>query len=121
MIPGDTADQAQAQLLQIIRRVARTQDPALDIRQSELGQPRPYGDAYGEVTVSVTIEARIDELVNLLAALSSQPEIIATGEVRCGAANPKTKAMSVRLTVSGLVPRRLVPDKKGLSVRGSES
>jgi len=114
LIPGDTAEQAQAQLLQIMRRVVRSQAPPLDIRSSELGQPRGYGDAYARVTVSVNLECRIDELVNLLAALSAQPEAISTDDIRCGAANPKSKVMPVRLTVSGLVPRKLLPEKKGL-------
>ena len=114
LIPGDTAEQAQAQLLQIMRRLAKAQVPPLDIRQSELGQPRSYGESYARVTVSVSLDCRIDELVNLLAALSAQPEIIATDEIRCTAANPKSKLMPVRLTVSGLVPRRLVPEKKGI-------
>jgi hypothetical protein len=115
LIPGDTAEQAQAQLLQIMRRLAKTQFPPLDLRQSELSQPRSYGESYAKVTVSVSFDCRIDELLNLLAAISAQPEIIATDEIRCGAANPKSKSMPVRLTVSGLVPRRLVPEKKGMS------
>jgi len=115
LIPGDTAEQAQAQLLQILRRVSKAQFPPLDLRQSELGQPRSYGESYAKVTVSVSLDCRIDELLNLLASISSQPEIIATDEIRCGAANPKSKVMPVRLTVSGLVPRRLVPEKKGMS------
>ena len=71
-------------------------------------------DAYARVTVSASMDCRIDELVNLLAAISAQPEIISTDEIRCGAANPKSKSMPVRLTISGLVPRRLVPEKKGM-------
>jgi hypothetical protein len=114
LIPGDTAEQAQAQLLQIMRRVVKSQTPPLDIRQTDLGQPRAYGEAYARVTVSASLECRIDELVNLLAALSAQPEAISTDDIRCGAANPKSKVMPVRLTVSGLVPRKLVPEKKGM-------
>jgi len=113
LISGDTADQAQAQLLQVLRRVAKAQTPPLEIRQVELGQPRSYGSAYGQVTVSVTIDCRIDELVNLLATLSAQPETIATDEIRFGMANPKQKSMPVRLTVSGIVAGRLAPQKKG--------
>ena len=113
LISGDTADQAQAQLLQVLRRVAKAQTPPLEIRQVELGQPRSYGSAYGQVTVSVTIDCRIDELVNLLATLSAQPETIATDEIRFGMANPKQKTMPVRLTVSGIVAGRLAPQTKG--------
>jgi len=116
LLQGDSAAQAQAQLLQVLQRVAKVQSPPLEIRQVELGQPRSYGDAYGLVTVSVTIDARIDELVNLLASLSAQPEAVAIEDIRSGAANPKQKTMPVRLTVSGIVPRKLVPLKKGISV-----
>ena len=111
LIPGDTPEQAQAQLLQVLKRVARQQSPPLDIRQVELGQPTAYGDAYGRVTVSVTIDCRIDEMVNYLATLSAQPEITATDEIRFGTSHPKQKNMPVRVTVSGIVARRLIPEK----------
>ncbi len=114
LLPGDTADQAQAQLLQVIRRVAKQQTPPLEMGQVELGRPRTYGSAYGQVSVSITLTCRIDELVNFLAALGAQPELTATEEVRFGASHPKQKTMPVRLTVSGLVARRLIPQQKGL-------
>ncbi len=115
LLPGDTANQAQAQLLQIINRVAKQQTPPIEIRQTEFAQPRSFGDAYGVVTVMVSLDCRTDELLNLVAGLSQQPELIATEELRTGAANPKTKSMATRLAVSGIVPRKLVPEKKGLS------
>lgn len=114
LVAGDTAEQAQAQLVQVLRRIAKAQTPPMEIRQVELGQPKTYGNAYGTVTVSVIIECRIDELVNYLTSLSAQPETIATEEIRFGMANPKQKTMPVRLTVSGMVAQRLVPQKKGL-------
>jgi hypothetical protein len=114
VIPGETADQAQAQLLQVIKRVAAQQTPPLEMGQVELGRPRSYGSAYGLVSVSITLTCRIDELVNFLAALGAQPELTATEEIRFGAAHPKQKTMPVRLTVSGLVARRLIPQQKGM-------
>ncbi len=114
LIPGDTAEQAQAQLLQIVKRVAQQQMPPLDMGQVELGRPRPFGAAYGQVSVSITLTCRIEELVNFLAALSAQPELTATEEIRFGASHPKLKTMPIRLTVSGLVARRLIPVQKGL-------
>jgi hypothetical protein len=114
LIPGDTADQAQAQLLQVIKRVAAQQTPPLEMGQVELGRPRSYGNAYGQVSVSITLTCRIDELVNYLAALGAQPELTATEEIRFGAANPKQKTIPVRLTVTGLVAKRLIPQQKGL-------
>jgi hypothetical protein len=114
LIPGDTAEQAQAQLLQIVKRVAQQQTPPLDVGQVELGRPKPFGTAYGQVSVSITVNCRIEELVNYLAALSAQPELTATEEIRFGTSHPKQKTMPIRLTISGLVARRLVPERKNL-------
>jgi hypothetical protein len=114
LIAGDTAEQAQAQLLQVIKRVAMQQTPHIEMGQVELGRPRSYGSAYGQVSVSITLTCRIDELVNFLAALGAQPELTATEEIRFGSSHPKQKTMPVRLTVSGLVARRLIPQQKGL-------
>jgi len=114
LIPGDTAEQAQAQLLQIVKRVAQQQTPPLEVGQVELGRPRAFGSAYGQVTVSITVTCRIEDLVNFLASLSAQPELTATEEIRFGTSHPKQKTMPVRLTISGLVARRLVPARKGL-------
>jgi hypothetical protein len=114
LIPGDTAEQAQAQLLQIVRRVAQQQTPPLDVAQVELGRPRSFGSDYGQVTVSLTLTCRIDELLNFLAGLSAQPELAATEEIRFGASHPKQKTMPVRLTISGLVAKRLMPARKDM-------
>lgn len=115
IIQAETGPQALAQLLEIIRRVAKAQTPPLDAKSAELGQITRLSDDYGEVQVSVALECRIEELVNLLADLTKQPEVLATKEVRVSLANGKEKTLGVRLTVSGLVPRRLVPEKKGLA------
>ncbi len=115
LIKGDTAPQAQAQLVQILREVARNQSPPLEIKQVELGPAQAFGDSYGEVSVSVTVDGRIDQLVNYLAYLSAQPEIIATDQIRFNNANPKLKTNQVRLTISGLVARKLVPVRKGVA------
>lgn len=113
MIQADTAAQAQAQLLQIFRRVAGAQSPPVEIRTVEMGQVRPLGEDYGEILVPVTFSCRIEQLVNLLAELTAQPELLATSELRVAAAEPKEKALTVRLTISGVAPRRLVPEQKG--------
>jgi hypothetical protein len=116
LIQADTAPQAQAQLLQILRKIGKAQTPGIDLRNSEIGPVKAYGDSYGEVTVSLNFEARIEQLVQLLSDVTAQKEIIGVNDVRIGSANPKEKSMPVRLTVSGLVRRELVPDKKGGSL-----
>lgn len=115
LIQAETAAQAQAQLLQIVRRIANAQAPAVEIRTVEMGQIGPLGQDYAEVSVPVTFDCRIEQLLNLLADLTAQPEALATGEIKISAANAKEKAMTVRLTVSGVTLRRLLPEKKGLA------
>ena len=111
LLAGDTAEQAQAQLLQVIKRVATQQTPPLETGQVELGRAKSFGD-YGQVSVSITVTCRIDELVNFLAALSAQPELAATEEIRFGNSNPRQKTIPIRLTITGLVARRLIPKQK---------
>ena len=115
LLVADTAAQAQAQLLQILRRVARQETPPIDLRGVEIGPVRPLGDAYGEALVSVTIECKIEQLVNLMAQLTSQPEILATTDLRVNTTNAEEKTLGVRLTVSGVIPKKLVPEKKGMT------
>jgi len=114
LLQADTAPQAQALLLQILRRVGAAQAPPLEIRSVEMGQVRPLGEDYGEAIVSVSFDCRIEQLVNLLADMTAQPEMVAANELRINTGDQKQKMLTVRLTVSGVVPRRLVPEKKGL-------
>lgn len=116
LLQAETAAQAQAQLRQIVSRATSRQTPPVDIKASEFGQVKPLGTEYGEVPVSVMIECGMDQLLNIVAELTSQPEMIAVNELRIYSANQKTKSANVRLTVSAAIPKRLVPDRKGGSL-----
>jgi hypothetical protein len=113
IIQAPTAQQAQAHLLETIRRVGKGEQ--IEVRGGEFPELRPLGDDYGEASVSVNFECRIEELVNFLAALTNETELLATDEIRIAAANQKAKTVNVRLTLAGVVPRKLVPVRKGLS------
>ena len=112
LLQADTAPQAQAQLLQTVRRLLRNQAPPVELKSIEIGQARPLGD-YGEVSIAVTFDCRIEQLVQLLADFTAQPEAIATHELRIGQASAKEKVLPVRLSVTGLVARNLIPQRKG--------
>ena len=112
MLLADTAAQAQAQLLQIIRRTGK--DEGIDVRGAEEMKVRPLADDYGEVIVAVSFTCRIDQFVNFLADLANCPELVATSDIRVNSANLKDKSVAVRLALSGVVPRKLVPEKKGV-------
>ena len=113
VIQADTLAQAQAQLVQMVRRLTSAQAPPIEVRQIEIGQARPLGEQYGEIWVPISFECRIEQLVNLLADATAQPELLAVSGLRINAGNPKEKTINVRLTLAGVVPRRLVPEKKG--------
>ncbi len=72
IIQADTAPQAQAALLEIVRRIGK--NDMIDVRGGEFGQPKAFGD-YGLVYATVTFECHIEELVNFLADLSRAPEL----------------------------------------------
>jgi hypothetical protein len=113
LIVADTGAQAQAHLVEMIRTLGRAETPPVEIRSYELGPVRPLGDAYGEAPVAVQIDCRIDQLINLIAALGAQPELITSTDLRVSSTNAREKTVSVRLAFAGVVPRRLVPERKG--------
>jgi hypothetical protein len=110
IIKADTAAQAQAHLLETIRRVASVN--GVDARGAEEMRVRPLAEDYGEVLVAVTFTCNIEQLVNLLAGLANENEILASNELHVSAGDPKLKSIQVRLSVSGVVPKKLAPDKK---------
>ena len=115
IIQAPTAQQAQAHLLETIRRVGKNE--GIDVRGGEFPELRLLGGEYGEAAVSVNFECRIEQFVNFLAALTKEPELLATNEIRVSPSpKPQEKTVSVRLTLAGVVPKNLVPVKKGLPV-----
>jgi Type II secretion system (T2SS), protein M subtype b len=113
LIRAETAQQAQAQLITILRGLGASEAPPIEIRATELGPIASFGDNYGAVNVSIQVECRIEQLLNLLADLAARPELIATRDLRVAAGDPKQKTLNVHLTVAGIVPKNLVPQKKG--------
>jgi len=113
ILKADTAPQAQAQVMDVIRRVASAN--GIDARGAEELRVRPLANDYGEVLVAVTFTCRIEQFVNFLAALANEPQIIATDEIAVSGGTDKNKAVQVRLTLGGVVPKKLIPARKGLA------
>jgi hypothetical protein len=112
MIPGDTAAQAQAALLELARRVGKADQ--LDVRGGDFPPPKAFGD-YGLVYTSLTFECHVEQLINFVADLGRQPELMAPSEETITAGqDKKQKIVSVRMTLAGVVPKKLIPEKKGL-------
>jgi hypothetical protein len=108
-----TSEEARAHLMETLHATAAAN--GFDARGANtLPQPKPLGKDYGQVSVGEDFTCGIDQLVNFLAAIANQPEILATESIYIGAHGDKNKTVLVRLTLSGVVPRKLVPEKKGL-------
>jgi hypothetical protein len=112
ILKADTAAQAGAQLLDVIRRAAMAN--GIDARGAEeVNRVKPLANDYGEVSVTVTFTSGIEQLVNFLAGLANEPQILATNEINVSGGNDKNKNVQVRLSLSGVVPKKLVPERKG--------
>ena len=114
IVKTDTAAQAQAQLLDVIRRIAMAN--GIDARGAEDLRVRPLANDYGEVSVSVGFTCGIEQLVNFLASLANEPQILATNEINISGGTDKNKNVQVRMSLSGVVPKKLVPERKGVAV-----
>ena len=111
VINAGTAAQAQAKLLEVARRVGNAN--GIEIRGGDFLTPKTFGDVYGEVFAGVTFNCQIIQFVNFFADLSREPDLIAPYELTMNEQDPKAKNLAVRMIFSGVVPRKLVPEKKG--------
>lgn len=112
IIQAETGSQAQAHLLDTIHRIAALN--GFDARGADqFTEVKPLGDAYGVVSVTESFTCAIEQLVNFLAMLDTQPEIISTNDIQITGTRDKNKNVQVRLSLSGVVPRKLVPVRKG--------
>jgi hypothetical protein len=110
MLKAETSAQAQAQLQELLHRVGAAN--GIDIRGIEDMRVKLLGADYGEASVTVRFACMIEQLVNLLAALATQPELISTNQIQITGNADKNKIIQVRLTLSGVVTRKLAQEKK---------
>jgi hypothetical protein len=113
VLKADTAAQAQAQLLDAIRQAATAN--GIDARGAEEMRVQALATDYGEVSVTQSFTCGIEQLVNLLADVANRPQLLATKEIGISGGNDKKKNVQVRLSLSGVVSKKLVPQKKGLA------
>ena len=114
VLVADTAPQAQARLLEIAKKVAKAE--GIDVRGGELGQLRTLGNDYGEASAVISFECHIEQFVNFMAGLSHEPELLAPADLRINTGNVKEKTINVRMTLGGMVPKRMIPERKGFSL-----
>ena len=110
MLKAETGAQAQAQLQELLHKVGASN--GIDIRGLEDMRVKLLGSDYGEASVTVRFTCLIEQLVNLLAALATQPELVSTNQIQITGGPDKNKTIQVRLTLSGVVSKKLAQEKK---------
>lgn len=110
MLKAETGAQAQAQLQELLHKAG--QSNGIDIRGVEEMRIRPFGNDYGEASVTVRFTCLIEQLVNLLATLANEPELLSTNQIQITGGPDKAKIIQVRLTLSGVVTKKLAQEKK---------
>jgi hypothetical protein len=110
LLVADTVPQAQGALLLLIQRIAQAN--GFNAPGAEGRDAKPLGNDYGEVSVSVAFTCGIEQLVNFLAAIANEPQVLATNEINIMGGADKRKNLQVRLSLSGVVPKKLLPVKK---------
>jgi hypothetical protein len=111
IVQAATAEQARAHLMDVLHTSAKAN--GFDSQgASQLPEPKALGKDYGQVSVGQNFTCGIDQLVNFLAAIANEPEILATDTIIVVPVRNKNKDITVRLTLSGVIPKNLVPQKK---------
>jgi len=111
ILKADTGAQAEAFLQEKIRRIGEVN--GIDIRGMEDARVRPLGADYGEAMIYVRFSCRIEQLVNLLAQLANEPELLATNQIQISGSPAKEKILQVRLGLSGVVTKKVAQEKRG--------
>jgi hypothetical protein len=115
LVVAGTAEEARAHLIELLHRTALAN--GFDTQQGalQLPEPKPLGKnkEYGQVSVGQNFKCGIDQLVNFLSAIANEPEILATDQVFVAPVPDKNKDITVRLIFSGVIPKKLLPVKKG--------
>ena len=111
ILQADTAAQGEAALLETARRIGK--EDQLDVRGGDFGSPKVFGD-YALVYATITFECHVEQLVNFLADLAKEPQLIAPSEEHITAGSAKDKTMNVRMVLAGVVAKKLMPQKRGL-------
>lgn len=111
IVQADTAEQARAHLMDVLHKTAAA-NHFDSTGASQLPEPKALGKNYGQVSVGQNFTCGIDQLVNFLSDIANEPEILATDTIFVSPVRNTNKDITVRLTFSGVIARKLVPEKK---------
>jgi Tfp pilus assembly protein PilO len=110
LLKSETAALAQAEMLQIVADLLAAE--GISMEASQFGAVQLDGEDYAQVPINVNFQCGIEQFVNLVAAVSNAPELLATRRIRITPESLATKSVRVQLTVAGLLPAERTPELK---------
>lgn len=110
LLKSETAALAQAEMQQLVGDLLAAE--GITLESSQFGTVQLDGEDYAQVPINANFQCRIEQLVNLLAAVANAPELLATKRIRIQPENQATKSVRVMLTVAGLLPAERTPELK---------
>ncbi len=113
LLKANTVEQARVTLFEMVQNIARSN--GIDARGSQEFRDKVLNNDYGQVSVTLSFICGMEQLVNFLGAIGNQPELLATDEIHISGGNDKKKNVQVRLSVAAAVPRKLIPERKGVA------
>ena len=85
-------------------------DEGIVMRNSQFGKVSLEGGHYAQVPLTVNFTCAIEQFVNLLAAIANAPKLLTTRGLRLEQSDAQTKAVKVRMTVSGYLSAERAPE-----------
>lgn len=99
---------AQAEVRSLLGDLLK--DEGIAMRNSRFETVSLEGKHYAQVPLTVDFTCAIEQFVNLMAAIANAPKLLTTRGLRLQRSNAQTKALSVRMTVSGYLPAERAPE-----------
>ncbi len=108
LLGSDTPALAQAEMQSLLGDLLK--DEGIVMRNSRFGTVALEGEHYAQVPLTVDFTCAIEQFVNLMAAIANAPKLLTTRGLQLKQGNAETKAVSVRMTVSGYLPVERAPE-----------
>ena len=108
LLSSETAALAQAEMRETVGKLLR--GAGIAMKASRFGTVLLEGEDYAQIPLIVDFNCTIERFVNLMSDIANAELLLASRAIEVGAGNPKTKSVSVQLTVSGYLPVSRTPE-----------
>ena len=108
LLSSETAALAQAEMRETVGELLR--GAGIAMKASRFGTVQLEGEDYAQIPLIVDFNATIERFVNLMSDIANAELLLSSRAIEVRAGNPKTKSVSVQLTVSGYLPVSRTPE-----------